>query len=55
MNETLKAAIGQYMKRVNFAVQPEIEKSVRNAVANGKLEGNESFTAAVALSSEKSD
>jgi hypothetical protein len=52
-DEALKAAVGQFMKKVNFAAQREIEKVVRNAIATGKLEDNETFTAAVMLSSEK--
>jgi hypothetical protein len=50
--ETLKAAVVQFLKNVNFTAQREIEKSIRNAVASGKLEGNETFTAGVTLSSE---
>jgi hypothetical protein len=52
-DETLKAVVGQFLKNINATAQREIEKVVRNAVASGRLEGNETFTAAVTLSSEK--
>jgi hypothetical protein len=51
--ETMKAAIRQFLKTINATAQREIEKVVRNAVANGKLQGDETCTAAVTLSSEK--
>jgi hypothetical protein len=52
-DEVMKAAVRQFLKSVNATAQREIEKVVRNAVANGKLRGNETCTAAVTLSSEK--
>lgn len=56
MNDAaLKAAVGQFLKNVNFTAQRELEKVVRNAIANGKLEDGEILTAAVTLSSEKID
>jgi Family of unknown function (DUF6494) len=54
-DKTLKAAIGQFLKNVNFTAQRELEKAIRNAVASGKLKGDESITAGVTLSSEKLD
>jgi hypothetical protein len=51
-DETLKAAVGQFLKNVNFTAQREIEKAVRNAVASGKLEVNEVLTIGVTLSNE---
>ena len=50
--EALKAAVGQFLKNVNFTAQREIEKAIRNAVASGKIDGNETFTAGVTVSSE---
>jgi hypothetical protein len=52
-DEALKKAIGQFLKSVNATAQREIEKVVRNAVASGKIQGNETCTAAVTLVSEK--
>jgi len=54
-DEALKAAVGRFLKSVNFTAQRELEKVVRKAVANGKLQSGESLTAAVTLSSEKLD
>ena len=54
-DETVKAAVGQFLKHVNFTAQREIEKVVRNALASGRLKGNESITAGVTLSSETID
>ena len=52
-DQALKAAVGRFLKNVNFTAQREIEKVVRSAVASGKLQDGENFTAAVTLSSEK--
>ena len=54
-DKTLKAAVDQFLKHVNFTAQREIEKVIRNAVASGKLKGNETITAGVTLSSEAVD
>ena len=54
-DKKLKAAIDQFLKNVNFKAQREIEKVVRNAVASGKLKGDETVTAGVTLSSEMLD
>ena len=51
--ETMKTAIRQFLKTINATAQREIEKVVRNAVASGKLRGDETCTAAVTLLSEK--
>lgn len=51
-DEKLRAAVGQFLKKVNFSAQRELEKVIRNAVASGKLYGDESITAGVTLSSE---
>jgi len=51
----VKAAIDQFLKHVNFKAQLEIEKVIRNAVASGKLKGNETITTGVTLTSEMVD
>lgn len=52
-DKALKAAVDRFLKTVSFTAQGEVEKAIRAAIASGKLEGQETFTAAVALSSEK--
>lgn len=52
-DKELKAAVDRFLKSVSFTAQGEVEKAVRAAIASGKLEGQETFTAAVAVSSEK--
>lgn len=54
-DEALKAAVGQFLKNVNFTAQREIEKVLRKAIASGKLKGNETVTTGVTLSSETVD
>jgi hypothetical protein len=54
-DQALKAAVGRFLKNVNFTAQREIEKVVRSAVANGKLHDGENFTASVTLASDKLD
>ena len=51
----INAAVGRFLKNVNFTAQREIEKVVRNALANGKLGGGETLSASVTLASEKVD
>ena len=52
-DKALKVAVDKFLKSVAFTAQSEVEKAVRVAIAEGKIEGHETFTAAVALSSEK--
>ena len=52
-DQALQAAVGQFLKDVSATAQREIERAVRNAVASGKLRGNETWTAAITFSSEK--
>ncbi len=52
-DKALKVAVDKFLKTVAFTAQSEVEKAVRAAIAEGKIEGHETFTAAVALSSEK--
>lgn len=52
-DKALKASVDRFLKTVSFTAQSEVEKAIRAAIASGKIEGHETFTAAVALSSEK--
>ena len=46
MNEdVLNASIRKFLKTLGVSAQREIEKAVRQALADGKLEGNEKFAA----------
>jgi len=54
-DDALKVAVSRFLKNINFTAQRELEKVVRNAIANGKLVNGENLTAAVTLSSEKID
>jgi hypothetical protein len=51
--EMVKLAVARFLKNISATAQGEIEKAVRQALASGRLKGHESFTMAVALSSEK--
>lgn len=48
----VEAAVAQFLKKVNYTAQRELEKAIRNAIASGKLHGDETFTAGVTISSE---
>ena len=51
MNEdVLNTSVRKFLKTVGVTSQREIEKAVREAVANGKLKGNETLRAKVTLS-----
>jgi hypothetical protein len=52
-DKALKAAVDRFLKAASFTAQSEIEKAVRAAIAAGMIEGHETITTAVALSSEK--
>jgi hypothetical protein len=50
MNEdTFNANIRQFLKRVGVTSQREIEKSVRDALSQGRLKGNEKLPAKAVL------
>ena len=50
MNEdVLNTSVRKFLKTVGVTSQREIEKAVREAVANGKLKGNETLRAKVTL------
>jgi hypothetical protein len=51
MNEdALNASVRKFLKTVGVTSQREIEKAVREAVAKGRLKGDESLPAKMALS-----
>lgn len=52
-DKALKASVERFLKTVSFTAQSEVEKAIRAAIAEGKIEGHETFTAAVAVASEK--
>jgi hypothetical protein len=46
MNEdVLNGSIRKFLKTLGVSAQREIEKAVRKALAEGRLKGNEKFTA----------
>jgi hypothetical protein len=50
MNEdTLNTTIRKFLKKVGVTSQREIEKAVRDAIASGRLKGNESLVATMTL------
>ena len=50
MNEdVLNDTVRKFLKTVGVTSQREIEKAVRDAVANGKLKGDEKLTAKMTL------
>jgi hypothetical protein len=51
----IKTAVSQFLKNVNFTAQRELEKVVRGAVGNGKLQPGEVLTASITLAAEKID
>jgi len=56
MNDAaLKTAVDLFLANVSFTARREVEKVVRNALANGKLRRGEVLTTSVTLSNEKVD
>ena len=50
MNEDVfNASLRKFLKKVGITSQREIEKAVRDAVANGSLKGNEKLPAKMVL------
>jgi hypothetical protein len=43
--EALNATVRKFLKKVGITSQREIEKAVRDAVAGGRLKGNETLLA----------
>jgi len=53
MNEdVLNVSVRKFLKKVGITSQREIEQAVRNAVAGGRLKGNETMPAKVTLTVE---
>lgn len=53
--ETVKAAIGQFLKNISFNAQRELERALRSALASGKLRNGEALTTGVTLSNSQID
>jgi len=50
MNEdVLNTSVRRFLKKVGITSQREIEKAVRDAVASGRLKGNETLPAKMTL------
>ncbi len=54
-DDQLKAAVARFLKTVTFNAQRELEKSVRKALASGRLQDGEVITAGVTLSNKEMD
>jgi len=52
-DEAIAAAVQQFIKKVSFSTQREIERGIRTAIASGKIRGDEILTAAVTVTNEK--
>ena len=48
--EALNTSLRKFLKTVGVTSQREIEKAVRDAVASGKLKGNETLVAKASIS-----
>jgi hypothetical protein len=53
--QALKTVVNRFIKTVSYNAQREIEKVVRNALANGRLQNGETPTTAVTLANDKVD
>jgi hypothetical protein len=54
-DDQLKAAVARFLRSVSFNAQRELEKSVRKALASGRLQDGEVVTTGVTLSSKEID
>jgi Family of unknown function (DUF6494) len=52
-DEAITAAVEQFIKKVSFSTQREVERVIRTALANGKIRGDETLTTAVTVTNEK--
>jgi hypothetical protein len=52
-DKAIKGAVERFLKNISFTAQGEIEKAIRAAIAGGKLNAQETFSAGVAVTSEK--
>ena len=48
--ETLNTSLRKFLKKVGVTSQREIEKAIRDALASGKLKGNEALIAQATIS-----
>lgn len=53
--QALRTAVDRFIRTVSFNAQREIEKVVRTALANGRLQNGETLTTAVTLANDKVD
>ena len=53
--ETFNIEVRKFLKKVGVTSQREIEKAVRQAIADGRLNGDETIKANVKLTVEKLD
>ena len=51
--EVLNGSVRKFLKKVGITSQREIEKAVREAVANGRLKGSESLLAKATVAVEE--
>ena len=51
--EALNTSLRKFLKVVGVTSQREIEKAIRDAVADGRLKGNEALSARVVLTIDK--
>ena len=54
-DEQLNMNIRKYLKKVGVNSQREIENAVRNAIANGRINGDETLAVSVTLSVREID
>lgn len=52
-DEAVAIAVERFIKKVSFSTQQELERVLRAAIADGRLQGHETLTAAVSVTSEK--
>lgn len=52
-DEKIGAAVERFIKKMSFSAQQELERVLRSAIADGRLQGHETLTAAVTVTSEK--
>jgi hypothetical protein len=52
-DQAITAAVEQFIKKVSFSTQREVERVIRTALASGKIRGDETLTTAVTVTNEK--
>jgi len=52
-DEAITAAVEQFVKKISFSTQREVERVIRKALASGKIRDNEVLTTAVTVTNEK--